>query len=198
MRKTLAHLKKDPVLRKVIEKIGKPDFVSSHADENLYVSIVENIIGQQLSSGPANMITERFWNLFEIKYPTPDEVLRLPDKELRAVGMSWAKASYIKNLSREISEGRLNLERIKTLGDEEVIEELVKVKGIGRWTAEMILMFHLDRPDVFSLVDLVLLTAVSRLYGVDRADSKKIEKISISWKPYRALASRYLWRSLGE
>ena len=196
MKTALAHLKGDPVLKKILRKSYKFTFGKS---ENLFVDIIENIIGQQLSSGPAETITNRFWGLFtEPLYPAPDVVLAVPDDKLRAVGMSWAKASDIKNLSREIVELRLDLDLVKTLDDNHVIVELTKVKGIGRWTAEMILIFHLNRPDVFSLGDLGLRTAVSKLYRVNRDDVAKIEAISLKWSPYRSLASRYLWKSLDE
>ncbi len=193
-RKAIAHLSKDLVLRRIID--GKVIFKWGDG-ENLFEAIVENIIGQQLSSGPVEIITGRFSKLFRTRsFPKPEEVLKVPDEKMRACGMSWAKAKYIKNLSQAVVSGTLDLEEVKILPDEETIVELTKVKGIGRWTAEMILIFDLRRPDVFSLGDLGLRTAVSKLYGVNRDNLKKIEKISLRWKPYRSLACRLLWRSL--
>lgn len=195
--KAVRHLSKDPVLKKIIDELKEPDWNSGGGSENLFVSIIENIIGQQLSSGPADKITKRFWSLFTVPpYPTPKEVLKFPDQKFRDVGMSWSKVSYIKNFSKAVLERNVDLEQIKLLPDEEVIQELTKVKGIGRWTAEMILIFHLRREDVFSLGDLGLRTAVAKLYKIDRNDIKKIERISSKWKPYRTVAARYLWKSL--
>ncbi len=185
------HLQKDPVLKVVLAKYDPPVW---HKPRDLFVAIVRNIIGQQLSGRVADVILERFTK--KVGSLTPEKILAVPDEKLREVGMSWAKVKYVKNISRAVAEGSLDLKKIKTLPDEEVIIELTKVKGIGRWTAEMILIFHLQRPDIFSLGDLGLRTAVSKLYKVDRNNLKKIAKISAKWSPHRSLASRYLWKSL--
>lgn len=182
---------KDPIMASLV-KIHSP--VIWHKPRDLFVAITRNIIGQQLSGRVADVIIDRFEKL--VVSITPDNILSTPDEKLRAVGMSWAKVKYVKELSRAVSDGSLDLKKIRILSDEEVIIELTKVKGIGRWTAEMILIFHLLRPDVFSLGDLGLRTAVSKLYKVDRNNLKKIAKISEKWKPHRSLASRYLWKSL--
>lgn len=192
--KTITHLKKDKILAGIISENIILEWGGS---TNLFANIVENIIGQQLSGAPTKIITKRFIELFKTKtFPKPIEILEMEDFKIRDTGMSWAKVKYVKNLSQAVLDGSLDLEKIKTLSDEEVITELIKIKGIGRWTAEMILIFHLQRPDVFSLGDLGLRTAVSKLYNVDRNDLKKIEKISLRWRPFRSLASRYLWKSL--
>lgn len=191
------HLSKDSVLNQVIKKYSAPIWNAPPGD--LFQEIAENIIGQQLSGGPARIITARFIKLFNKsgkKFPTPKEILDMPDQKMRDCGLSWAKVSYIKNLSEAVSKGSLDLIKIEDLPDEEVIAELVKIKGIGRWTAEMVLIFFLRRPDVFSCGDLGLCTAISKLYNIDRKDTKKIKKISEKWSPYRSLASRYLWISL--
>lgn len=188
------HLSKDPIMRRLLKEHDAPKW---HKSDNLFQDIVENIIGQQLSSRPANIITQRFIDLFpKSKFPAPKAILAVADEKIRACGLSWAKVKYIKNLAQAVSSGDLDLEAIKTKKDEEVIIELTKIKGIGRWTAEMVLIFYLQRPDVFSLGDLGLRTAVSKLYGVSREEIKKIEKISLAWSPYRSYASRYLWMSL--
>lgn len=185
------HLQKDPVLRAVIKKYGEPVW---HKPQDLFVAIVRNIIGQQLSGRVADVIIARFKKL--VGRVTPKNILAVPDAKLRGVGMSWAKVKYVKALSQAVASGSLDLKKIKVMPDDEVIVELTKVKGIGCWTAEMILIFHLQRPDVFSLGDLGLRTAVSKLYKVSRDDLKKIAKISLTWSPYRSLACRYLWMSL--
>lgn len=189
------HLKKDPIMRGLIEKLPIPKW--SNKNEDLFQAIIENIIGQQLSSGPADIITQRFIDLFGSEtFPTALEIIAMPGEKIRACGTSWAKVAYIKNFCQFVVTGKLDLKKIKFKSNEKVIEELTQVKGIGRWTAEMILIFRLQRPDVFSLGDLGLRTAVSKLYNVDREDLKKIEEISLTWKPYRSIASRYLWKSI--
>lgn len=192
MKPAISYLKKDPVLAKII--VGQ---IKIYPPRDLFEAITRNIIGQQLSSGPTKIISQRFIDLFKTgKFPTPKQILALSDQKIRDCGMSWAKVKYVKALSEAVSSGSLNLEKVKTLSDEEIIIELTRVKGIGRWTAEMILIFHLQRPDVFSLGDLGLRTAVSKLYKVDRNNLKKIAKISEKWSPHRSIASRYLWKSL--
>jgi DNA-3-methyladenine glycosylase II len=184
----------DPVLQTVATQIGElPEILVT---ENLFVDIVSSIVGQQLSVKAADTIWKRFETLFPEKRVTPEAVLLLSDQEIRDVGCSFPKIKYMKGLAQLVVEKKIDLSGLLSLRDEEVITELTKVKGIGRWTAEMILIFSLGRPDVFSMGDLGLKTAVARLYSVERDDLKKIEEISLQWSPNRSLASRYLWRSL--
>lgn len=192
LQKALNHLKKDVVLRAVIEEHVCLD---SERGEDLFKEIATSIIGQQLSVKAADTITQRFVTLYE-EFPRAEEILNTDDEILRSTGVSRAKIKYIKGLSEAVLRKELDLEKIKKLPDEKFIDELTKIKGIGRWTAEMILIFALKRPDVFSMGDLGLRTAVSRLYLIERDDIVKIEKITLKWKPYRSLASRYLWKSL--
>jgi DNA-3-methyladenine glycosylase II len=184
----------DPVLQTVATQIGELPEIA--VTENLFVDIVSSIVGQQLSVKAADTIWKRFETLFPEKKVTPEAVLLLSDQEIRDVGCSFSKIKYMKGLAQLVVEKKIDLSGLLSLNDEEVITELTKVKGIGRWTAEMILIFSLARPDVFSLGDLGLKTAVARLYSVEREDLKKIEEISLKWSPNRSLASRYLWRSL--
>ncbi len=190
--KAVTHLKKDKILAGIISEEINFEWGES---TDLFADIIENIIGQQLSGKAANTIIKRFEKLVSLPL-NPKKILKFSDQDLRDVGMSWAKVKYIKNLSQAVLNGSLDLEKIKKLPDKEVITELIKIKGIGRWTAEMVLIFFLKRPDVFSLGDLGLRTAVAKLYNVDRNDLKKIAKISQNWSPHRSLASRYLWKSL--
>lgn len=192
LQKALDHLRKDVVLRAVIEEHTCPD---SERGEDLFKEITTSIIGQQLSVKAADTITQRFVTLYN-GFPSAEEILNTDDETLKSTGVSRAKVKYIKGLSEAVLRKELDLEKIKKLPDEEFINELTKIKGIGRWTAEMILIFALKRPDVFSMGDLGLRTAVSRLYLVERNDIAKIEKITLKWRPYRSLASRYLWKSL--
>ena len=192
--KVIEHLKKDKILGTILEKytVSAPK-----VSTNLFRDLLDAIVSQQLSNKAAATIFGRFLSLFPGEtLPTPEEILKLSDDTLRACGLSHQKASYLKSLSEEIISKKLVLENLHLLPDEDVITALTKVKGIGRWTAEMFLIFSLGRPDTFSVGDLGLRSAVAKLYGVDREDKIKIEKISQRWSPYRSLASLYLWKNL--
>ncbi len=184
----------DPIIKKLIKKYGELEWKSK--PKGLFEDLIDAIISQQLSIKASASIFERFKKLFGKKFPTPKDILKMPDEKLRKVGLSNAKVKYVKSLAEFIETKQLILENLNNLNDEEVISQLTKVKGIGKWTAEMILIFTLKRPNVFSLGDLGLRKAVSRLYGVDINDFKKIEEISSKWSPNKSLAARYLWKSL--
>ncbi len=157
--------------------------------------LIEAIINQQLSGKAADTIYKRFLALFKsTKFPKPEQILKLDVEKLRAAGMSYSKANYIKNIAQAFKNGQLNIKKIQAMPDEEVITELTKIKGVGKWTAEMILIFTLNRQDVFSLGDAGLRRAIKNLYGL--TDEKKILKLSENWKPNRSLACWYLWQSL--
>lgn len=184
----------DNVLGDVIktQKISRPQKVS-----NLFLDLVETIIGQQLSVKAARTIINRFFELFGDKTEiTPEKMLKTDKELLRSKGISYQKISYIQSLATHILEGKLKLDILDQLPDDVVKRELVQVKGIGEWTAEMFLIFSLARPDVFSVGDLGLRTAIGKLYGIDREDKDEILKISQKWSPYRSTASLYLWSSL--
>lgn len=163
-----------------------------------FEALVEAIVSQQLSVKAADTIFARFVSLFpNQKFPPPEVVLKLPLSKFRKVGISAQKANYIKDLSGKIVSGDLKLNLLHRLENEEVISELVKVKGIGRWTAEMFLMFTLRRPDVFSNGDLGLRNAIQKLYKMKTPPTEKqLDRISKHWSPHRTTASRYLWKSL--
>lgn len=188
----VAHLRKDVVFSKIIDNHDMPHWTLA---ENLFLDLVESIIGQQLSVKAARTITARFKIACGSETPTPEQILAVDDEIFRKAGNSYSKIKYIKGIAQAAIDG-FDFEELRDLEDEEVISRLIVMKGIGRWTAEMFLMFSLGREDVFSLGDLGLRNAVSRLYNVDRDDLTKIEKISLKWKPYRSLASRYLWKTL--
>ena len=190
----LRHLKKDPVMNVLIDQFGLLE-LRVH-QEDLFAEIVDSMISQQLSGKVATVIYTRLENLLPKKEISATGILKLKDDTLRAVGMSWAKVKYIKDLAEKSLDGTLQLSKLHAMSDEDVISHLVQVKGVGRWTAEMILIFSLNRPDVFSMGDLGLRTAISKLYRVDRDNLKKIAMISLRWKPFRSYASRYLWKSL--
>jgi len=163
--------------------------------KDYFESLCGDIIGQQLSGRVADVIFERFKKIVGGKV-TPDNVLKTKDQDLRDCGMSWGKASFIKDLAEKTKNGELQTEKLSALSDEEVIKELVTVKGIGRWTAEMFLMFSLARPDIFPVDDLGIKKGFEKVVGkkFDRVKSAKFaEKF---WKPYRTVASWYMWASL--
>lgn len=186
---------KDPILGEIIQKIDLLDHVTP---TNYFRSLIENIISQQLSTKAANTIAVRFIALFNDEdFPKPQDVLEMPDEKIRKAGISYQKIKYIKDLAQKISEKLLDLNNLANLSDQEVIFHLTQVKGIGKWTAEMFLMFALNRPDVFSYGDLGLKNAMRRLYGLRSLPSeKKAQIISNKWQPFRTLACRYLWKSL--
>lgn len=206
LRKKILHLRKsDPVLSVAIAKIARLDRIwnpQAAPRPNHFKALVIAIINQQLSGKAADTIQKRFEALFaksspHKKFPTPDDVLKMPTAKMRKVGLSGMKVSFMKDLARKILDGTVDFKKMKKMTDEEVIDHLIEVKGIGRWTAEMFLMFSLGRDDIFSYGDLGLRNAMQKLYKLRAHPSPaRAEKISAPWKPYRTLASRYLWKSL--
>lgn len=183
---------KDPILNKLIEKYPAPKFTDR--SEFLLEDLVESIISQQLSTKAADTIFKRFKGLFQKKFPTSEQILATEDDKIRACGLSFAKISYVKSVANAFVSDLIDTEKIKKQPDEEVIQELTQIKGVGRWTAEMILIFTLNRPDVFSIGDLGLRNAIIKLYGI--TDQKEMVTLSERWKPHRSTACWYLWRSL--
>jgi DNA-3-methyladenine glycosylase II len=188
-------LKKDPKLAKIIRRVGGYDIILV---KNPYESLVEAIITQQLSGKAAESISKRFRELFG-RFPKPTEVLKASDSKLRTTGLSTMKIKYIKDLSKKIVTKELRINSLKNLTDEEVIVQLTLVKGIGRWTAEMFLIFSLGRPDVLPVGDLGLRKGIRRLYSLSELPQKnKIEQIAQKWRPYRTVATWYIWKSLNQ
>jgi DNA-3-methyladenine glycosylase II len=184
---------KDPILLKLYKTHGPHKF--ENKSEHLMEELVETIINQQLSGKAADTIYKRFLALFKTKqFPTPEQILKVDVEKLRSAGMSYSKANYIQNIAGAFKNGELNIQKIKNMKDDEVITELTKIKGVGKWTAEMILIFTLNREDVFSLGDAGLKRAIKNLYGI--TDEKKILQLAETWKPNRSFACWYLWRSL--
>lgn len=183
---------KDPILKQLIKKYPAPTFTDR--SEFLFYELIESIISQQLSIKAADTIFGRFKQLFGKKFPTPAQVLKMEDEKLRACGLSFAKISYVKSVANAFISDLIDVEKIRKQSDEEVIAELTQIKGVGRWTAEMILIFTLKRPDVFSIGDLGLRNAITKLYGI--TNHKEMLALSEKWKPYRSTACWYLWRSL--
>jgi DNA-3-methyladenine glycosylase II len=199
--KAVEHLRNsDPVLAQIIERVGKLPSVRAGrpAPDDHYGALVRSIVGQQLSVLAARAIYGRLTERFGGRAPTPQEILDDDPEALRAAaGLSRAKVGFLRSLAEHVLSGQLELERLDALPDEEVIAELVAVKGLGEWTSHMFLMFHLDRPDVLAVGDLGIRRAVERAYGLaELPKPAELEAFAEPWRPYRTLACRYLWRSL--
>lgn len=200
-RKALEHLRaSDPVLARIIDETGKlPNSRAGRPDRSdHYGALVRSIVGQQLSVLAARAIYGRLTDRFGGRPPTPQEILADEPEELRAAaGLSRAKVGFLRSLAEHVITGELELERLDDLPDDEVIAELVAVKGLGVWTVHMFLMFQLERPDVVAVGDLGIRRAIGRAYGLGGLpDAAQIQALAEPWRPYRTLACRYLWRSL--
>jgi DNA-3-methyladenine glycosylase II len=196
-----AHLAKDPVLRRLIEDFGGPlplEHDSKGRPPELYGALLRSITGQQLSVKAARAIYGRLTERFGGRAPTPEQLLADDPDELRAAaGLSRAKVASLRSLAEHVISGQLQLDRLAELPDDEVAAELTAVKGIGRWTADMYLMFTLRRPDVVAVGDQGLRNAVMRAYGLDAPPSPEaFTALAEPWRPYRTRACLYLWRSL--
>jgi DNA-3-methyladenine glycosylase II len=194
MRKAVDHLKKsDPVLRAIIERVG-PCRMEFGVPE--FASVAEAIVYQQLNGKAAVTIFNRFAALAGDPL-TPEGILKLSDAQLRAVGLSKQKSSYLQDLAKKTSDGLLNFARLPEMTDEEVIEHLTQVKGIGEWTAHMFLMFSLRRQNVLPTGDYGVQVAIKKHYKKRKLPkAKDMEKIARAWEPYRSVACWYMWRSL--
>ena len=191
------HFRKvDPILYKIAERIGYLKDITPRKPQDYFRSLCRQIISQQLAAASANAIHERFLGLFKTRRPSAKLLTFISEKELRIVGMSWAKVAYIKGIAQKLSAKEVRLSSLPKLSDEEVIAELTKIKGVGRWTAEMFLIFSLGRPDVFSFGDLGLRRAMQKLYHMSSFSIEQATPIVSSWSPYRSFASRILWKAL--
>jgi DNA-3-methyladenine glycosylase II len=190
-------MRRDPVLREAIKRIGPCGMAARQRKDHL-TALVGAIVSQQLSTKAAATIFGRFAALFPDEHiPSASAIAAIDDAALRRVGFSGQKIGYLRDLCARILDGRLNLEELDVLPDETVIERLTAVKGFGRWTAEMFLMFRLHRPDVLPAGDLGIVNAIQRLYRLrKRPDPKRIVKIGEPWRPYRSVACWYLWQTL--
>jgi DNA-3-methyladenine glycosylase II len=196
-KKVLKHFKKnDPLLHSFAIKISALRIIKKENPKNYFVRLCEEIAGQQLSAASSDAIFTRFKKLYP-KSVTPKAVFKTSQEKLRSVGLSNAKAKYLKNLAQAVINKLVKLDQLDSLDDEEIKNQLIQVKGIGPWTAEMFLMFTLNRPDVFSHGDLGLRKGLKKIYGFKKDPSiKTVEKIIKNWSPYKTFASRILWESL--
>jgi DNA-3-methyladenine glycosylase II len=191
----LKHLRKDKKLSVVIDAIGP---ITDSKDSDLYFLLLRAIVGQQLSTKAAATIWARFLNLFNDKYPEAQLIIQTTTEKFRSVGLSYQKASYIRNIAEFSLAKTLESQLLELKSDEELISYLTTIKGVGRWTVEMILMFSLNRPDVFPKNDLGIRKGMAQLYSLDESDKKgflkSLENIAKKWSPYRTLACKYIWR----
>ena len=202
--KALKHLAAaDPTMAALIERVGKIDLATrlrrrkEERPADAYGALLRAIVGQQLSTKAARTIYLRVLDLFDGTTPSPEQLLEAREEDLRACGLSGRKTEYVRDLATHVLDGELELDRLDELDDEEAIEEIVAVRGLGRWTAEMFLLFHLERPDVLSGGDLGIRKAVQVEYGLkEMPPPTQVIEIGEPWRPYRSLASLYLWESL--
>jgi DNA-3-methyladenine glycosylase II len=192
----IEHLSKDKKLKKLIEQHG---VFKLKKQKNLCLYLCYSIVSQQLSTKVASVIKKRFLDLYNGE-PTPQQIADTPFEKLRAVGMSNAKVNYVQNVARFEMEKGMDHKKLSKMNNDEVIEYLTQIKGVGRWTTEMLLMFALGREDVFALDDLGIQNAMTGLYKLDNSDKRKLKeellRISAKWSPYRTYACMYMWRSL--
>jgi DNA-3-methyladenine glycosylase II len=191
--KAVGFLKRDPNLAKIIKRVGNYQIKKRN---NHFAVLVESIISQQLAGAAAEAIFARFKKLYP-KFPTSRQILDTKNVKLRSVGLSGMKVEYLKDLAQKIEDEKLKMRSLSKMTDDEVIEHLTQVKGIGRWTAEMFLIFSLGRLDVLPTGDLGLRKGVQLAFSLSELPKpKEVEDIGKRWKPYRSVATWYLWKSL--
>ena len=191
----ITHLSKDKKLKKIIDCQEPVKLVRR---KKIHIHLCGSIMSQQLSTKVADIIHKRFLNLYGGEEPTPEEILETSFDVLRAIGLSNAKTNYVHNVARFAIEQGMHYKHLNKMNNGEVIEYLTQIKGVGRWTAEMLLMFTLGREDVFAADDLGIQNAMIKLYKLDNSDKKQLReqllRISKKWSPYRTYACIYLWR----
>jgi DNA-3-methyladenine glycosylase II len=190
----ISHLSRD---KKFARIVSGQEVLRLTKRRDIYLYLVYSIVSQQLSTKVASIIRKRFLNLYSGK-PSPEQILATSFETLRSVGLSAAKANYVQNVARFAIENGMELRVLAKMNDEEIVEYLTQIKGVGRWTVEMLLMFTLGRPDVFAVDDLGIQQAMIRIYKLDKTDKKKLReemlRISKSWSPYRTYACLHLWQ----
>ena len=191
----LEHLSKDKKLAPILRSVPPYELKKR---KNICLRLCASIMSQQLSTRVAEVIFKRFLELYDGNEPTPQQIIDTPFDKLRAVGLSNAKVNYVQNVAKYLLENGKDDKAINKMSDDEVIDFLTQIKGVGRWTVEMLLMFTLGREDVFAVDDLGIQQAMTKVYKLDAADKKamkeKMLKISAKWAPYRTYACFYLWK----
>jgi DNA-3-methyladenine glycosylase II len=190
----------DPAMAKLIERLGEHSVATRRRGlpkPDAYGALLRTVVAQQVSSHAARAIHGRVLEAFGGNTPTPRQILAADESLLRGAGLSGRKVEYVRDLAAHIESGELELDRLDELSDEQVIEEIVAIRGFGRWSAEMFLIFHLERPDVLAGDDLGIRKAVQLLDGLEEMPSpKQVVETGERWRPHRSLASIYLWESL--
>ncbi len=193
MTKADRHLSRDPKLAPIVKKYDLPPLSPT---DDLYAKLLRNIVFQQLSGKAATTIHNRFLQLFPEEYPAPERLLAFDIEDLRAVGLSRQKANYVQNIARFFTENKIKNADLFAMEDDALIDYLSQIKGVGKWTVEMLLMFSMERQDVLPLDDLVVFQQIQKLYGLEgtkRELKKQMTEIAEAWRPYRSVASRYMW-----
>ena len=196
-RVAVKHLRRvDPVLNGIIERVGACTFGARETGTH-FAALTRTIVFQQLSGRAASTILQRLYARYGGRAPSPRELLETADSAIRAAGISNQKTSYLRDLAARVEDGRLPVARLGRLGDDDAIAMLTEVKGIGRWTAQVFLMFRLRRADILPDGDLGIRKAIQRAYKLRRLpDPARVQRIGAPWAPYRSIASWYLWRSI--
>lgn len=190
-------MRRDPVLAAIIKRYGVCG-IATGREHDIFTGLVEAIVSQQLSTRAAATIYKRVRALLpDGGAPTPEGLGQLSDEDLRRAGLSRQKLGYMRDLSQKMLDGSIKSESLATMSDDEIVAELTKIKGIGRWTVQMLLIFRLNRPDVFPAGDLGIVKAIQKAYNLRRTpDVKRLHRIAEPWRPYRSVAAWYLWASL--
>ena len=191
----LAHLKEEANIRPLLLQVEMPELAPSG---NVYYDLLESIVSQQLSVKVADVIFKRFLTMFPDDYPHPELVVAIDFDRLRSVGLSGQKASYLQNVAQFAIENNLESIDWKTMSDEEIIAFLTQIKGVGKWTVQMLLMFSLSRPDIFPVDDLGIQQGMQRLFKIEEQNPRllkqKMIELAEPWRPWRTVACRYLWK----
>ena len=193
--KILQHLRRDDILYQAITRLDTE--IQPELSIDIYHSLLGSIVSQQLSTKVVKIIWNRFTDLFVDGYPDAESLLSKEHEVLRGIGLSNNKANYVKNVAEFNLSNDMSFDYLQEKSDEEIIEYLTQIKGVGRWTVQMILMFPMDRPNVFPSNDLGIQNAMKKLYNIDlekKALVEKMEEIALHWDPYKTMASKYLWK----
>jgi DNA-3-methyladenine glycosylase II len=185
----------DPILAKIIQ--STPTFKKTDWNQDMYLALLESIVSQQISVKAADSIFARLRALFPNEYPAAQLLLEKSDDELRSAGLSFQKINYLRNVANFMLEKGIDYHTLDALSDEEIVAYLTPIKGVGKWTVEMLLMFVMNRPDVFPVDDLVIRQKMIKAYQVTETGKvlyQKLHQIAESWRPFRTQACRYLWR----
>lgn len=191
----LEFLEKDKILTKAI--LGVKNEVQPEIDIDIYLSLLNSIVSQQLSTKVVKVIWNRLLDLYVDRYPKADDILNTDHEILRGVGLSNNKVRYIKNVAEFSINNNISFDYLEMKSDDEIIEYLTQIKGVGKWTVQMILMFPMDRPNVFPIDDLGIQNGMKKLYQIDlekKELKQKLMEISDQWYPYKTLASKYIWK----